>query len=60
MIYEVKRLKFYKVGVIPKEGWALPRTPNLLYNNDKDLKVFSCDAQLMSFEDSIALVDISN
>ncbi len=41
-IYEVKRLKFWKVGVISKGGWAF-----FWYDIDKDLKVCFLGPHLM-------------
>ena len=49
LIYEVKRLKFYKVGVISKEGWARPRF--FWYDNDKDLKACFLVTRLMLLAD---------
>ncbi len=31
IIYHVSRVKFWKVGVVPKEGWARPCVPVLLF-----------------------------
>ncbi len=46
IIYDINNVKFWKVGVILKEGWARPQTPDLLLGwlKLRPLWTFLCDA----------------